>query len=254
MVNNIFNFFEENEEAVTSLGILLTFLVSSISLYFSTRNNKAIHYVNSVTKSRIEWIQHFRNTVAEFIANTNIHNNIYCKKESETIGIHLLKCQQLCSEIKLLLNYCDQKDKEIIQLCEKILDKNRKYCNEFLTSTSESELTTNTTTNNKATVLEQYREEVEENIELLSKQVQIYLKTEWNRVKYESQGKIYEKDTQRFDYIEFKNKYENPSYKSRVWKRFSINFKAKIKRTFSSPRLIIILVIVVSCIITYKLL
>lgn len=49
-MNKILQFFSENKDALTSIGILLTFLISSISLYFSVRNNKAVHYVNAVTK------------------------------------------------------------------------------------------------------------------------------------------------------------------------------------------------------------
>lgn len=105
----------------------MTFFVSFISMYFFLRNNKAVHYVNSITKSRIEWIQHLRNTVAEFIENTNIYNNVYYKNDYEKAGMHLSKCQRLCSKIKLLLNYCDEKDKEIINLSEKILEAYRKY-------------------------------------------------------------------------------------------------------------------------------
>lgn len=49
-MNKMLQFFSENKAALTSIGILLTFLISSISLYFSVRNNKAVHYVNAVTK------------------------------------------------------------------------------------------------------------------------------------------------------------------------------------------------------------
>ena len=43
-MNKMLQFFSENKDALTSIGILLTFLISSISLYFSVRNNKAVHY------------------------------------------------------------------------------------------------------------------------------------------------------------------------------------------------------------------
>lgn len=59
-MNKILQFFSENKDALTSIGILLTFLISSISLYFSVRNNKAVHYVNAVTKNRVEWLYKFR--------------------------------------------------------------------------------------------------------------------------------------------------------------------------------------------------
>lgn len=63
-MNEILQFFEDNKDALTAIGIILTFGVSIIS-FFSVRNNKAVHYVNSITKSRIEWIQKLRKTVAD---------------------------------------------------------------------------------------------------------------------------------------------------------------------------------------------
>ncbi len=62
------------------------------------------------------------------------------------------------------------------------------------------------------------------------KYTQIYLKAEWNRVKYESQGRIYEKETQKYDLQGVRTKYINSEYKSNKWERFGINVKAKSKR------------------------
>lgn len=245
METKIINYFNLNKDAFTSIGILVTFFVSSISLYFSVRNNKAVHYVNSVTKSRLEWIQRLRNTVAEFIANTNIYNNAYYKNDYEKTGIHLSKCQQLCSEIKLLLNYCDEEDKKIIDLVEKILELYRQYCDLVHNVKVDEEGYFIESSNMKSKA-----EQVEENISLLTKKIQIYLKAEWNRVKYESQGKIYEKDTQKFDYMELEKKYEDSSYKNNVLKRVWINFKAKLKRKLMSPKFLLsILLIGTICII-----
>lgn len=225
MLDASLDFFTKNKDAFTSIGILITFLVSAFSLYFSARNNKAVHFVNSVTKSRIEWIQDLRSNVAEFISITNIYNNVYYKKNYEKSGIHLSRCQQSCTKIKLLLNYCDDKDKNIINLCEEILEGFRKYC----------DFVHNCKVDNDGHFVDskdmnKCKKQVENDIDKLSKAVQIYLKAEWNRVKYESQGKIYEKETQDFDYNELEMKYDNPMYKSKVWKRFFVNCIAKIKR------------------------
>jgi len=98
--------------------------------------------------------------------------------------------------------------------------------------------------------MKKYKNDVEDSIKILTKKVQIYLKAEWNRVKYESQGKIYEKDTQEFDYKELEKRYEDSLYKNNVWKRFFINSKAKIKRIINSPGFtVLIFVIGVICII-----
>jgi hypothetical protein len=234
MITEFMNFFKDNSMAFTSIGVLITFFVSSISLFFSIKNNKASYYMNAVTKSRIDWIQQLRNTVAEFIANTNIYNNAYYKNDYEKTGIHLSKCQKLNSEIKLLLNCYDEKDKEIVRLSDKILEAYRKYCDSVHhCKVNDSGYFVDTPK------MKELKNEVEDTINVLSSKVQIYLKSEWNRIKYESKGKIYEKETQEFDYIELENRYETPSYKNRIWKRFWINFIAKLKRKIVSPRFVI---------------
>ena len=84
------------------------------------------------------------------------------------------------------------------------------------------------------------KKNIENNIAVLHKKLHILLKAEWNRVKYESQGKEYEKDTQEFDILELKQKYDNSDYKNKVWKRFCINVKAKVKRACNSVAVIIL--------------
>ena len=73
-MNKMLQFFSENKDALTSIGILLTFLISSISLYFSVRNNKAVHYVNAVTQNRVEWLYKFREYISDLISTTTIDN------------------------------------------------------------------------------------------------------------------------------------------------------------------------------------
>ena len=85
---------------------------------------------------------------------------------------------------------------------------------------------------------------IERDIDILVKKLHIYLKAEWNRVKYESQGKTYEKETREFDILELEKKYDNPDYKNNVWKRFCIDSKAKIRRIWNSAELAVIVFIV----------
>lgn len=238
-MNDITNFFSINKDAFISFGILLTFLISTFSLIMSIRNNKAVHYVNSITKTRIEWIQDLRDTIAEFISKTNIYNNAYYKNNYDKMGVHLSDCQKLCSKVKLLLNCYDQKDKEIIKLCNLILESYRKYCDEVHGCKVNDKGYFIKTPN-----MEEYSGIVNSKIEELSDKVQIYLKSEWNRVKYESMGKIYESETQKFDYNELCKMFEQPTYKKHVWKRVCINLNAKLKRIFFAPRVLLILLII----------
>lgn len=112
-MQNVLQFFNENKDVLLAIAVPLTFLASISSLYFSVRNNKAVHYVNSITKSRIDWIQKVRDTVSAFISKTNVYNNAYYSGDYDKSGEHLSECQKLCIEIKLLLNCCDKRDKEI---------------------------------------------------------------------------------------------------------------------------------------------
>lgn len=246
---NIFNFLSslKAEDKITLFGIIITVVVSIITLLYSIKNNKSVQYMDAVTKSRIDWIQKLRDLVSEFIAKTNVYNNAYYRKNFDKSGEHLSECQNLCSSIKLLLNCCDQRDKNIATLCELILKEHRMYTDTihnlnvdksgyFIESDKSKKL----------------KKSIEDNISELTKQVQIYLKAEWNRVKYESNGKIYETETQQFDLLELKNKYDNPSYENDIWKRTCINTKAKIKRLLKSPgTYVIIFVILIVPLIFY---
>lgn len=228
-MNGVLTFFADNKDALTAIGIILTFSVSIVSLYFSIRNNKAVHYVNSITKSRIEWIQKLRKTVADFVAKTNVYNNVYYRGDYDKSGEHLSECQALCSEIKLLLNCFDVKDKEICILLDKILEGHRRYTDSIhnLEVDSNGYFIEND-------AIRELKDGIERNIDSLMKHMHIYLKAEWNRVKYESQGKTYEKETQIFDIWEIEQKYDNSEYKNNVWKRFCIDSKAKLKRIWNS--------------------
>lgn len=232
-------FFNQNKDAVYAIGIMCTFFVSIISLLVSIRNNKSVQYLNAITKSRIEWIQKLRIKVSEFIAHTNIYNNVYYKGDYIKTGLHLSECQRLCTEIKLLLNYCDKRDKEIAELVDIIIDNYSTYCDELHGCKEDKEGYFI-----ESTTMEKAKKSVDANIKKLCDKVQIYLKAEWNRVKYESQGKVYEKATEEFDYIELERKYVEPDYKNNVWKRWCINTKAYILRRLDSPQFSLGIVII----------
>lgn len=247
-MDKVLQFFSANKDALTAIGIILTFSVSAISLYFSVRNNKAVHYVNSITKSRIEWIQRLRSVVSEFISMTNVYNNVYYNGDYDKSGEHLSKCQELCSEIKLLLNCCDKRDKEICVLADTILENHRKYC----------DMTHNMEVDEdgyfiEGTDSEKIKDIIEKDIDILVKKLHIYLKSEWNRVKYESQGKTYEKETQEFDIMELEQKYENPEYKNDVWKRFCIDIKAKARRVWHSSGFVVFVLCILIFILIFSI-
>lgn len=208
-MQNVLQFFNENKDVLLAIAVSLTFLASISSLYFSVRNNKAVHYVNSITKSRIDWIQKVRDTVSAFISKTNVYNNAYYSGDYDKSGEHLSECQKLCIEIKLLLNCCDKRDKEICKLVDDILENHRRYYDSVH----------NMEVDKKGYFIEgeeEIKKQIEKNIDELVKKLHIYLKAEWNRIKYESQGKKYEKETREFDIFELEQKYDNPDYVSDI--------------------------------------
>ncbi len=226
------------KDSIYAIGIILTFATTLLSAYMTFKNNKAIHYVNSITKNRVEWINKLRDSIADFIAHTNIYNNVYYKKDYVKSGQHLAECQKICTKIKLLLNCCDKRDNEIVLLTERILENFRKYIDEMHDmDTTEKGFFIETNESRK------YKQNVEQDIKKLTEKVQVYLKSEWNRVKYESQGKIYKKDVQEFDYIELEHQYQNPEYKTRKSKRIFVETKCKLKTIFTNPFTYVVLIL-----------
>lgn len=108
----ILNYFSSNEKAVTSIGILLTLLLSAITLIFTVRNNKAIHYINTITKSRVEWINKLRYLSSQYISVAKV--SLYSPISSLESNERYEKLIQLSLEIRLMLNFNDDFDKEIM--------------------------------------------------------------------------------------------------------------------------------------------
>lgn len=237
ILNEFFNSLGSNKDSFTIIGIFITLLISILSLYFSIKNNKAIYYVNTITKSRIEWLENLRTTMSEFISKTNIFYNVYYKKDYEKSGIHLSRCKELASKIEMMLNCCDEKDQEIIQITNDIL----KYYSDYLDDVHNCKVKdgffveTLTMSKNKDYVISKQQE--------LIKKVQIYLKCEWNRVKYESSGKKYHASLQKYDYEEIQMKITYSNYKEKIWKRFLVEVSANFFDFINSPKKILFLIL-----------
>lgn len=123
------NYFNSNEKAVTAIGILLTLLLSAITLVFTVRNNKAIHYIDTVTKSRVEWINKLRKLSSQYISLTGI-NNFTATASLENDEIYK-KIFQTSMEIRLMLNMNDKFDKKVIHQIELINSKYLSLLNSY---------------------------------------------------------------------------------------------------------------------------
>lgn len=213
------------------IGILATAIMSGISLMFSVRNNKAVHYVNAVTKNRVEWIYKLRELCAEYIGAVNIYDNSFFTTDSdedmEKSGKQLSHCKELNSLIKLMLNYSDEMDRNLILIADEMMEAFSSYYHDaFECEITEDSFFIETDNMKKQAKI------ICEDIGKFTKRLQIYLKAEWNRVKYESQGRTYEKAVQEFDLVELENKYDDIRYRNKAWRRKSVVFLAKVQKIF----------------------
>jgi len=110
----------ETKDLVALFGIGITFLVSVASLFVGLRNSKKTLFINSVTASRVKWIDTVRNSIAEFCGLT-LHLALTEIDEKEKRQI-IEKIDRLRFLIKLQLNRSDKFDKRIIDKINLIPD------------------------------------------------------------------------------------------------------------------------------------
>lgn len=140
-------------------GIALTFIVSVANLVYSLRNNNRTIFVNTVTTSRLKWINSLRDKVSEFIAVTARLSGSASPDDPQTL---ILQRDTLLHQIALHLNPLDAEDQAIRELADRVRELTER-------STETGEL---------AATLAKLRDATGS-----------YLKKEWNRVKHESEGR-----------------------------------------------------------------
>jgi hypothetical protein len=148
-----------SNDVVAITGIAVTFAVSVANLIYSLRSNKRTIFVNTVTASRLKWIDSLRDGVSEFIAVTT------CLSDKSTapdkVRELFLQRDILLHRIALHLNPLDMEDQKIKTIATRareLSDRNM----------AEPELHSTLTELRDATGS--------------------YLKKEWTRVKAESKG------------------------------------------------------------------
>ena len=193
-------------------------------------------------------IDKLRKSISEFIALLDTQDLTDSISDIDDFthypfGDNLYKLKQIGSEVKLMLNFSDDFDRKIMQQIDLIITgyKNLLVCIQSNILECKENRDAIYVPNDK--VLEK-QETIETLCDSLLSDMQIYLKAEWNRVKYESNGKIYEKETQLFDIEELRNKKLDCTYKNNTWKRFCINSKAKCKRIYQSHHFAIAIFII----------
>jgi hypothetical protein len=148
-----------SNDAIALTGIAVTLVVSVAKLVYSLRTNKRTMFVNTVTGSRLKWIDSLRDEVSEFIAVTGRLSDR--STPLDRCGELLLRRDTLLHQIALHLNPLDSEDQKI----NMIANRAKELADG---GGADKEL---------AATLLQLREAAAS-----------YLKKEWSRVKRESNG------------------------------------------------------------------
>lgn len=148
-------------EIITLIGIGLTFAVGVANLWYSYRNNQKTQFINTVTTSRIQWINSLRDKVSAFISvNMRLLNPDIPETGKDATADLMRERDTLIQQIILHLNPIDDKDQAI-----------KKYVNEIHTASETGVYSTRI-----VDLLTQLRDATGS-----------YLKKEWEKVKDESE-------------------------------------------------------------------
>jgi len=114
-------------ETVTLIGIGLTFFVGVFNLIVTFRNVRKTTFINSVTASRIKYIQDLRDSISRFCALVNSYSNRISKLSYEQLWELHKEADTLKFQIRLYLNPEDEYwDNKIINLIDQIMLKTDK--------------------------------------------------------------------------------------------------------------------------------
>lgn len=152
----------ESKDWIAIIGIGVTFLISCANFLYSVVNSRRTMFVNTVTTSRLKWIDSLRDKVSEFISVTVRLVDTTTGIGNENRGTLLLERDTLLHQIVLHLNPNDEEDQRIKDIADHV-----------------KELTTQ----------ELASQDLTHALLGLRDATSAYLKKEWNRVKKESMGR-----------------------------------------------------------------
>ena len=114
------------ESYVTLIGIVLSLVVGFTSLWIGIKNSRKTIFINSITTSRLKYIEDLRKNIAEFCGLAYAYHSS-TKKETEPVKEDSIKIFKLSCSIKLYLDpECDKFDMQIIHLLDEISKPNIK--------------------------------------------------------------------------------------------------------------------------------
>jgi hypothetical protein len=151
----------EPKDKIALLAIVATFLVAFVNLIYTIRNNKKTAFVNTVTASRLKWIDSLRDKVSLFISVTVRIQDPQVDREHQDINALLKERDTLMHQIILHLNPHDSEDQAI-----------QRYVEQAVALASGGT----------------HKPELQKLLIDLRNATQAYLKKEWTRVKRESKS------------------------------------------------------------------
>lgn len=111
----------EVKDWLTLVGILVTFLVAGFNLFYSINSSRKTTYINTVTTSRMKWIDSLRDKVSAFIAVTiTLVNPEYPESEPKVVATLKKERDTLLHQIILHLNPDKEKDQAIVKFVEQV--------------------------------------------------------------------------------------------------------------------------------------
>ena len=114
-MNDVLTFFNNNKDAIASIGVLSTAFIGLITLFISKRNNKMIR-TNININNKIERLNRIQSLISEYVGQAKI--NLICDFTTESTRDEQ-NLMRISTEIKLnLLN--DSQSEEIIELLDDI--------------------------------------------------------------------------------------------------------------------------------------
>jgi hypothetical protein len=150
-------------DVIALTGIGVTLIVSVANLLYSLWSGKRTIFVNTVTTSRLKWIDSLRDEVSEFMATTALLMETRRSSDIKRSTELLLKRDTLLHEIVLHLNPLDDEDMRIKSVVDRIRE---------------------------LTDREGATDELRHMLGELRDATATYLKKEWNRVKDESGARM----------------------------------------------------------------
>lgn len=112
----------EPKDYITLAGIIITFLVGVLNLFNGLFTNKRTVYVNAVTSERVKWMGQLKELLSEYLSITSFYEQKPFLENNE-LKEYFERLLYLKNRIKLHLNPTDEKDKEIVDLIDKINKK-----------------------------------------------------------------------------------------------------------------------------------